>query len=271
MGSDRRRLDILAAAALLLAAGCADPEMPERDNPFDPGGTGFHDPGIELLAGPADGAVVTADQAAFRWRGTGYASLYSWCLDGGAWHDWTAVDSARLRHLDDGPHVFSVSAKTAAGVRMATPFQRRFIVDAVAAPCLVTVPRLVATGVGRMFSAQVRREGAAPLSAARVMLTYDPALMRLDHVYPHADWTAAGGQLVVTDSSAGGVIDVRYRLEPPGAGNPGSGIALLVMTALGAAEADSVIFTPAACLIGLSGDTIALAAVRGSIVTIDQR
>ena len=57
--------------------------------------------------------------------------LYSYKVDNGEWSPFQAVTSATTSGLSDGPHIFFVKSKDAAGNEDATPAQRSFAVDTV--------------------------------------------------------------------------------------------------------------------------------------------
>jgi hypothetical protein len=265
-----RSAALLLALALMLACGCADPDKPERDNPFDPGGTDFHDPGVELVSGPTNNAVIHQDAVTYRWRGTGKANAYNWKMDDDEWNGWSTRDTARYQFLDDGGHRFMLYARSDYGISQTTPLECRFTVDAVDSPALVTVPWHARVNAGNEVSFFLTRKGGGPIARARLVLSYDPAVLTFETVYPGNAWYQSGDTVSVADSSRAGLVDVAIRLSPPGIGAAGGFIAQLMFRARGISllTTDSLTLTQATVLEGLGGDTLALTTRRGSVVTI---
>jgi hypothetical protein len=262
--SRRSRARTLAAITLALAAGCAAPVMPDRDNPRDPAGIDFHDPGVELLAGPSNDSVINESDVTFRWRGTGQADSYSCQLDGGDWRDWSTQDSIRYHFLDDGRHVFRLRAGTDHGIYQLIPSQYSFIVDAVASPALAIVPWHGKTTI-HQFSVAIVKKGVGSLSQARLVVSYDQSVLNYDFTTAGSCWPS---NRIVTSSSIPGQVDVTIRLSPVGAGTSGDVVAWMYFTPLRPAAASPIAFTPATRLIGVSGDTLALTMLRGSVYTV---
>jgi hypothetical protein len=260
---------LVLALAIGLAAGCADPARPVRDNPLDSVGTNYHNPGVELLAGPPEGTVVRQGDVTFRWRGTGKANRFKHQLDNAGWSDWSAADSARFDFLDDGNHLFAIYAKTDCVVQ-GTPLQSRFTVDAVDSPAMLTVPWHAQAKQSDTIYIQVMKQGGGPIAQARLMLSYHTAVLGYCATYAGNGWYQSGDTASIVDSSSPGMVDVIIRLSPPGSGMAGDAIALVKFVALGPVAADPLAITPAAFLRSVSGDTLVLTSRRGSIITISQ-
>lgn len=255
--------------ALLLAGGCADPVMPGRNNPFDPGGTDYNNPGVELLAGPAEGTVIAQCDVTFRWRGTGKATWFKYQLDNTGWYDWSASDSARFGFLDDGSHQFQIYAKTDIGV-VQGPLERRFAVDAAPSPSLISVPWRARTLCGSFVAFALMKKGIGPITEARLVLTYPATALQRINIAPGSCWSVTGGTIIITDNSRAGLIDVLFRLAPAGTATSGDALAVVLFQAVNPLTEDSIVIAPASYLSASGGDTVALTARRGSIITIAQ-
>ncbi|MCU0606514.1 MAG: hypothetical protein MUF78_03640 [Candidatus Edwardsbacteria bacterium] len=273
MGGERadgsRRLIALMLLAALLAAGCADPASPQRDNYLDPDGNYYQNPGIEFLAGPPEGATIAQDEVCYRWRGTGYASQFTHRLDARSWSEWSDADSARFGYLDDGGHQFLIYARTDLGVG-GGPWRRGFEVNAAPSPGLITVPWRIWADSGSFFSITVIKKGAGPIRAARIAISYPAAFVLRQDVYIGSCWYPPLGTVHSADSSRPGVIDITYWLTPAGAVTAGDAVIHARFRAVRAVAVDSLGIGPASCLITASGDTVALSARRGGIISISQ-
>lgn len=266
-GRGRRASPLLLA--VLLAAGCANPVTPARDNYLDPDGTNFQNPGVEFLAGPSEGTTVTQDEVSFRWRGTGYAIQFNHRLDSRGWSEWSDADSARFRYLDDGPHQFMIYAQTGLGV-VGGPWYRRFTADVAPSPGLIAVPWRTWTDRGSFFSITLLKKGVGPVNKARMTIMYPPALVLPQNVSPGSCWYPPVGMVRVADSSSPGVIDITCWLAPAGSVTSGNVLVQACFQALGVVTIDSIGIGPASCLITANGDTVAAPVRRGGIISISQ-
>jgi hypothetical protein len=264
----RDRAWTLAAIIVALAAGCTAPVMPVRDNPRDPDGTDYHNPGVELLSGPSNDSVIHENEVAFRWRGTGKADSFTCQLDAGDWLPWSTRDSVRYHFLDDGRHMFRLRAKSDHGILQLTPSQFSFNVDAVAGPALVSSPWHSRVTSNKQFSIQIGKKAVGPLSQAHLVVSYDQSVLNYDFTSAGSCWPA---NRIVTSNSTPGQVDVTIRLSPVGAGTSGDIVAWMYFTPTSQAAASPIEFTPATHLIGVSGDTLAVTLLRGSVLTVNSR
>jgi len=187
-----------AITALLIAmAGCGTkPTAPAHSNPADPLNPDFQEPGVELTAGPSEGSTVNASTATFRWRGTGSAALFSYCLDDTmVWSAWAKDTIKAYSSLLEGPHIFRIRAADAGGYQGDTVRARSFTTNAVNnAIMLYPKVQTVVAGDTAVFWCELE-DMATPVAGAKI--TFFANYNYLDTVGTSADtgimWSKNGG------------------------------------------------------------------------------
>jgi len=252
-----RLLLALPLAGVLAAAGCRLlPEGPSDDrgtlwNPTDteaPAALRLW-PVAMTTGGPANGAVVTSDQATFSWApNVAGVSGYVWRLDG----DSTATigTSATLAALDEGPHTFDVAAIYPTGMR--TPadslakYRRTFTVRSFTKPAVYLRPRLCAVPQGGQFAVELAAAAFAKVDTERVKGVHAvlrlPAGVTYVAYEPRGFLTQGGGDVFGWAGMEGGdlVIDIaRVGAQAASPADTGA-VARLVFQASSPAAADSI-------------------------------
>ncbi|MDI6738899.1 MAG: cohesin domain-containing protein [Candidatus Edwardsbacteria bacterium] len=221
----RSILLLALAAGLLLTPGCTTRTAPAHSNPFDPDNSGYANPGVVIVSGPADGQTTNSSTVSFSWQGQGSAVEFSYSLGTAAWSGWSAGTACTIDALYEEPYTFRVRARNADRGVGAT-VSRTFTVNSVAGPSLMVKPRAVTAGVGDTIElACMLEEVATPVLAAHLVLNYTAGALSLISADTGQYWSANNGSPIGPfDNSIAGKAD--YSIAVTGgspAGVTGSG------------------------------------------------
>jgi hypothetical protein len=167
----------LSAALCFAAPGCGSPDdLSDEDNPLNPNSPNYEAPIVEILDGPAEGAVVAEHAVSLTWSGNLRVDEFRYTLDGGDPSDWAPNRSVTLRLLDEGEHTLEVEGRREEAV-VAPAVARTFTVDAVRGPALMLKPRRVLAGAGDTFQVEVIAEEVSDVMLVRAVIRFDEALI----------------------------------------------------------------------------------------------
>lgn len=240
----RTREPLVCVALAVFLAGCESVDSPMRSNPFDPDGLAYKPPAALIVGMPDNNFLVETPPITFRWRGnTESATTFSYRLSGsapngagtteGEWSRWGPARSVTYDVLDEGGHVFEVRAQYPTGQESVGAESRRFSVDAVKGPALMTRPRQVLARIGDTVRLDVLAEEVSEVMLAHVVISYDSGALELmqvergDMMRQHAE--DHGGTPIFLSDATRGTIDVSVGVataDPAGASGTDSLLAL---------------------------------------------
>ena len=155
-------------------------EIPvEPTNPLDPNNPDYVAPQVNIL-NPSDNVIINTPSITFNWEGNRQEMLYRYAFNAD-WSEWDDLTSIQIDYIDEGAHTFAVQSKyTTEDTSSVSSIS--FEVDAVDGPALLFRPRSQTVKIGTKISFSMLAEEVDSLTAASVILKYNPQQLTIDSV-----------------------------------------------------------------------------------------
>lgn len=229
--SDKKILAYIFLFIVVFLCYCApDPLIDEEEqdtNPLDPTTDEYFPPETYILSDfSAEGDTVRSEYVTLRWGGNEEVTEYSYRFNSPQWSAWSSVTSKTFYYLDEINYTFEVKGRYPTGDFDSTQAVLNFTVDAVKGPALMIRPRRKITSIDSVFTVDIMAEEVSDLMGARVILWFDPQMLRIEGAEYGEFWERNGGNVLLFkqwDNEAG-MVDLNILVvegNPPGVDGTG--------------------------------------------------